>query len=424
MAFDDGQQPRERRKGGGKGGGKGGKGGGSRRSSDTPPRSWPCCFKLLCPEELVSYLMGKSGRTKQQIEEETGARFYVSQRDEHYPGTRFRILTLFHESPDGIHDALANIADRAFDAAEAERDRQGNLLADLFGKQPGEYVLCGAVPHKIASFIIGKGGEKVKSIRAQCQCHVNIDPQDHSDHQLIEITAQPEGLRAALAAIYDCVQDAVGNESLASWGNSSPTVAGAAAEPPRHGKGGGRGSSPRRRSRSPHRRSPSPRGHRWEEWPQEGGGSPEALQAALDDFPEGSADADYSIQCELPRDKVSALIGKAGSNIKEVHRLSGAKIVFEDLPHGPPEHQLMVVKGPLINVYHAHALMMRRYHETEMPPAESNFNSGDINDLQAKLQDLKSQLASVQGNGKDRGKDKGKGGKSKGKGKGKALGAR
>ncbi|CAE8712751.1 unnamed protein product, partial [Polarella glacialis] len=62
-----------------------------------------------------------------------------------------------------------------------------------------------------------------------------------------------------------------------------------------------------------------------------------------------------------------AMIGPKGEYIKFVRRLTGTKIHFDDAPmkSSGVREQTLHIRGPLLSVYRAHVVMMKRYHDDE-----------------------------------------------------------
>jgi len=88
------------------------------------------------------------------------------------------------------------------------------------------------------------------------------------------------------------------------------------------------------------------------------------LASALSGMQPGAVDYEYEVTCELPPQKVSAMIGPGGQIVRNVRQTTGTHIHFDEVPHGARE-QTMRIKGPLLGVYRAHVMMMQRYHEHE-----------------------------------------------------------
>lgn len=286
-----------------------GKGSGKRWAD---PRDLPHAFKVLCPEELVSSLMGHGGRVKDQLQEETGARLVVSQRDEYFPGTHFRILTIFHEGSEGVFSALARIVDRVVECADRERTlAPTGGEADFLGKDPNSFVFRVAVSPKMAGSIIGSRGAKVKQIREEAKAVISINSDIQLDHQQLKVMATPDGITTALRRINECVQEESGRDTSAfqQWAFATFPRGGDAGPPPHW-------------EREPERERERERSPRRQQRPPEGDPNKENIDGALGiidracmEFPPGTLDEEFVITCEMPKDKVSAMIGKHGVHI-------------------------------------------------------------------------------------------------------------
>ncbi|CAK9026081.1 unnamed protein product [Durusdinium trenchii] len=166
-----------------------------------------------------------------------------------------------------------------------------------------------------------------------------------------------------------------------------------------HGKGRGR-------SRSPHRglRMSAP--------------GMEALHMALDQLGK-AVDLEYEVTCELPPEKVSAMIGPGGQIVRNVRQSTSTSIHFSEVSGA--REQTMHIKGPLLGVYRAHVMMMRRYHEHEaelqFPPkgASRPGVKGESKGGYEKGYD-RSYGKGHDGKGYGKGYEKGKGGGCDGKG--------
>jgi len=167
-------------------------------------------------------------------------------------------------------------------------------------------------------------------------------------------------------------------------------------------------------------RSRSPRGKaRWDEnseWQEKKsianpGSMLQVLTATCTEFPDDTLAGHCSMYCELPSQKVTALIGKRGDHIKGVKRITGATIRFEEVQGSIDGQQTMLIQGPAMRVYKAHALMMKKYHDDEMGPAATpaETETPTVEKLQEQLEDLQRQMLLVQT----------KQASTKGKGKGK-----
>lgn len=413
-------------------------------------------FKILCPELLVSSIMGPRGAIKDHIQEETGCKLVISNRDEHYPGTRLRILVIYGDEPDRILAALDRVVDHVLDCTEKERANPTHRSieeSDFLGKESSECVLRVAIPDKTSGAIIGPRGSNVQAIRAECQAKVFIEKNHELGHQLLKLIAPADGLRSALVRINQFVQDEARSASFEEWANvrsfgrdetRDRRDDGAERETGRP-RDRDRDRSPRPRSRSRDRerdRYGMParaHGHRddreWREGPadrdrrghaeedrwQGRSGRPDvaapresalntdalvgALAATASSFGKGVFNTEYTITCDMPSAKVSVLIGTKGDHIKGVRRSTGTRIHFEEIPSNGERQQTMLIHGPLLSVYRAHTLMMRKYHDDELEFKHSRSGTG-VEGLQEQLAGIQKQLEQVQG-GKGKGHGKG-----------------
>jgi len=385
-------------------------------------------FKLLCPEPLVSSVMGSRGATKDAIQAETGSRLVVSNRDEYFPSTRFRVLVVYSDEASGVLGALDRIVNHVAECAELEQVKQDGKESDFLGKEPGEVVIRALIPVKASGAIIGPKGSNIQALRDDNQAKIFIDKNNVQGHQVIKLISGVDSLRSVLVRLNDCVQAEAHTEAFQEWaavrnfGSGHGPADGGHRGSDRHHEDRGRddhrsGRGERRRSRSRRRRSRSRggggRGH--SDRHDGGFGMPPpqqhhepllmGLARGLAAFPEGSLQLEYVITCDLPTSKVSALIGKRGEHITFVRRTTQTQVHFDEAAGGTDNPmQQMSIKGPLAQVYRAHALMMRRYHESELSapggPAPSSPPAAvaavpDVSSLQNHIADLQKQLEMV-----------------------------
>eukprot|EP00931_Biecheleriopsis_adriatica_P085839 TRINITY_DN60624_c0_g1_i1.p1 TRINITY_DN60624_c0_g1~~TRINITY_DN60624_c0_g1_i1.p1 ORF type:complete len:429 (-),score=86.35 TRINITY_DN60624_c0_g1_i1:43-1329(-) len=408
-------------------------------------------FKLLAPDELIARILGSKGARKQQIESETGTRIFISGRDEFFPNTRFRIIIIYSDAPDGALGAIDRLLQDIEVCASKEALPPSGSEGEFLGLERGQFVLRAAVSRNMGSAIIGTKGSHVKAIREECGAKVAIDASVVAGHQLVKLIAEPNGLRAAVARINRCVQDEVGKESYDEWYamktfSNAGSGAASAAQPPQGGKGASdrareRERSPRRappRERSPPRRAPPPVVLQPEDDTEVDPSLLQALTATAEEFPPGTLEMEHAITCELPKEKVTLLIGRKGEDIQKIRKATGTWIHFDPAEEGT-DGQMLTIKGPLLRTYRAHALLMRRYHETNQEEsadrrqgqeeegadrrhgkADDSMPASKVRDLEEQLQSLQRQLASQTqqstGGGGGGSRKGGKGDKGHGKG--------
>jgi len=73
----------------------------------------------------------------------------------------------------------------------------------------------------------------------------------------------------------------------------------------------------------------------------------------------------FSISFQLHKDKIGALMGRKGSQVKEVENVSKAHISVEK-DADPQGNRVIRIEGQLMAVYTAHMHLMKLYNDSEM----------------------------------------------------------
>jgi len=399
---------------GGDGGREGWRGGGQKRKHwGDQTGGHRHAFKVLCPEPLITSIMGPRGTTKDQIQEETGCRLLFSNRDECYPGTRYRALCIYGDEPGAITSVLERVVDRIVECGEHEQRSPQRGEGDFTGRAGGEYVLRALITGRMSGAVIGPRGSHIQSVRDDCSARVFIEKANFNGHLMMRVIAAVDGLRSALARINECVQKETDGDDFQEWAairafaddGGSPGKAKGARKG--GGKGGWRGgksgsdgggepdSGSRARRGLRDSSGEAPNGDVDADLPGVDLGTLEALSATALEFPSGTLEMEYSLACEMPSQKVPLLIGEDGEHIDGVREATGACVRFEDI-HGPEDgQQRLLIQGPLLRVYWAHALMMKRYHDLDAEAARE-AEEPTVKQLQEQVADLQKQLAQVQ----------------------------
>ncbi|KAK6622058.1 hypothetical protein RUM44_001865 [Polyplax serrata] len=155
-------------------------------------------IEILVPRAAVGVVIGKGGEMIKKIQSSTGAKLQFEQGRDDGPGDRKCILTGKPEQCEDAREKVMELIDsvqRRDDRREPgrgnrndrnERDRRGpggdfdrpGSRGDRWGggrDRPERSEITFAVPANRAGFVIGKGGEKIKQINAQCGAYCEID---------------------------------------------------------------------------------------------------------------------------------------------------------------------------------------------------------------------------------------------------------
>ncbi|CAE8665236.1 unnamed protein product, partial [Polarella glacialis] len=147
---------------------------------------------VLCPDPLVSSIMGHRGSTIHSIEDESPCKLKVSGRDQLYPGTRLRVVTIHADDSDAILRALDRILDLHLELAESERENPSQRTAvhgepDFVGKDPGEFVFRTVVPVRVGSAVIGPRGANIQALKEETGARVLIDKNHQAGSQMLRL---------------------------------------------------------------------------------------------------------------------------------------------------------------------------------------------------------------------------------------------
>lgn len=383
-------------------------------------------FKVLCPNELIARMLGKGGSRKDQLQDETGCRIIISGRDDYFPGTHFRVLVILGDAPEAMLGVIEHLIPDIVEFGKKERAPAGNVEADFAGPEAGQYIIRCIVTKQMSSAIIGPKGNNARAIREESSCKVVIDSSITAGHQQVKLIGEPRGLHIAVNLVNRYIQDQFGTPGYTEWatvksfdraGNPVHCSPGELNYSMGKGDRGDWGDWGERDDRER-----TPRGHAMPAMPAPGparraaipppssltgktdkGDVDSALLDALCEtagsFPPGTLDTEYTIACELPSDKVGLLIGKRGEDVQKIRKATGTYVHFDPAQDGI-ERQTLTIRGPMLKVYRAHALLMKRYHETHETQAEDvavpeSQDTQRVQELEEQLQQLQRQVEEV-----------------------------
>jgi heterogeneous nuclear rnp K-like protein 2 len=286
-------------------------------------------LRALVSTKEAGVIIGKGGKNVAELRELTGVKAGVSKV---VPGVHDRVLSVTG-TLDGVAKAYAIIAQTLLDnpvSAPADPARAASAVTSL-------RLL---ISHNLMGTIIGRQGLKIKYIQdvsgARMVASKEMLPQ--STERVVEVQGMVDSIRVAVWEIGKCLiedwERGVGtvlynpavrlttNTALAA---SFSNPGSALTSPVAYSYGGGAG-----RIRS-------------------GNGSVDFGQG----YGMGGYDvADYLMasnirtqQISIPGDMVGCIIGKAGSKISEIRRLSGSRISIAKVPHDETGERMFTITG-------------------------------------------------------------------------------
>lgn len=155
---------------------------------DTSGKDEIVAYRILCPDDVIGIVIGKSGKVINSIRQETRAKVKVV---DPFPGTKYRVLTVycyvkekeemdvdneFHDRAPfcAAQDALLKVHAAIVGAVAAIRDPEK--------QKDKEKVECQLlVPSSQSANIIGKAGATIKRLRSRTKTYIKIAPKDSSD---------------------------------------------------------------------------------------------------------------------------------------------------------------------------------------------------------------------------------------------------
>lgn len=389
-------------------------------------------LKVLCTDELTKCILGARGKRKDDMQAETGTRLTFSNKGDYFPDSHFRVLGLFADDPSSISSALEKILPKLVECGDQERSHPPphGHGPDLVGKEPGEYIFRLALSKKTSSGLIGSGGQNIKQIRADAGIKLFIENETVFGHQMARIIGQPDAILKGLQMVNDFVHEDAGSEAYQQWMQlinfSEVTEEGAHYEQ--------RWEAPAdtyHSSRGP----ASHGGAEWEYPPSGGDPGVDMVVEAVHSMPpdpnnggQSTASLSYMINFYLPDHRMHLVAGEQDEFFRFLFESMAAEVqvldVVTDEGNGPLRQ--LSLTGPLMNIYAAHMQLIKKVADIEREEQEAQDNEAQqahVQDLQAKMAELQSQLEQAMGPAGGSGKSKGAGeksGKSKGKGKGKS----
>lgn len=330
----------------------------------------PCgmAIKLLLSAPEASALLGPAGALIKEIGAQTLTRMHISHRDEYYPGTQLQELAI-------RGDGYETVATACLHAVAKVVEGTGKICGGDHDVEEGSARVRVIVPVASARALIGKGGENIKTLRAQTGLKVHIDEvaigEGEMAEQVVVLLGGIAGVQAALPHIIEKVSESAQQHWFSGWACTSNAghggnVVATAVVTNSKGKGGWKGGGGWDKGG---KKGGWDKGGKsgWDDWgagahhggggyEEQGGGewdqrNLEVIAGALQRMPAGANTlANRQRICfACPSALVSAVIGKGGSCVKEISGATGANITIREI-EGRQDEKSVTISGTIVGV--------------------------------------------------------------------------
>ncbi|XP_011035439.1 PREDICTED: KH domain-containing protein At4g18375-like [Populus euphratica] len=306
-------------------------------------------YRILCPDEVIGSVIGKSGKVINSIRNESRARVKVV---DPFPGAMYRVITIYcnvKEKGDADVDDDFHQADPlcpAQDALLKVHAAISNAVAALgdSDKRCGDKKECQIlVPTSQSANIIGKAGATIKKLRSKTRANIKITAKDASDpthscamdfDNFLLITGESEAVKKALFAVSAIMYKFSPKEEIpleTTVPEAPPSIIISSDVPIYQPGGFYPNADPIVSSRSvppilgaTHIPEFQGYGDMRSSWPIYSSTVP-----VVPSFGNTSR-SELIIRLLCPFDKIGRVIGKGGSTIKSIRQVSGARIEVDD----------------------------------------------------------------------------------------------
>ncbi|PFH54557.1 hypothetical protein AMATHDRAFT_121 [Amanita thiersii Skay4041] len=300
-----------------------------RDSSTPPPRSRspsPAPDRSLTLRALVStkdagVIIGKAGKNVAELRDQTGVKAGVSKV---IPGVHERVLTVT-----GPVEAVAKAYTLIITQLVTANPSSPIAVSSPSNSHTSIRLL---ISHNLMGTIIGRQGLKIKAIQDNSGARMiaSKDMLPQSTERIVDVQGSPEAIGLAIEEIGKCL--------LEDWERGLGTVlfhpgvahddrSGSRRSAPNY-SGGSYNGSRRSNGDTPRGRKSPP-------------GSPLSHSPVSSQPPSNLRTQNISI----PSDMVGCIIGRSGTKITEIRRLSGSKISIAKTPHDDTGERMFTIVG-------------------------------------------------------------------------------
>ena len=286
-------------------------------------------MKLLVPDRLAGAIIGKGGSGIVELESQTGCSLRLSASGVYFPGTSERVMVVSAQEAAAYEKVIPVLVERL--NSPSALAPSPSAFGEAAASDPSPAAIGSSVvimrlvlTNTACSFLIGKGGETIKSLCQQTGAIIRAsDRIDHppTQERIVEVKGHFD---AVVAAVKDIILDKVAAAEVSLKDMPTP-----ASDSALYYAQSGLPSSPTSLARS-----------------------------AVDQFP-------ISIKFAVPGHSVGAIIGKSGETRSRIVQITGAKVQVSDRTADLLADREISVTGPLAAVQAALTLVIKQIVEAQ-----------------------------------------------------------
>ncbi|KAK1232714.1 RNA binding protein, heterogenous nuclear RNP-K like protein [Marasmius sp. AFHP31] len=292
-----------------------------KRDSDSPQQSRSpspspkdtLTLRALVTTKDAGIIIGRAGKNVADLRDQTGVRAGVSKV---IPGVHERVLTVTG-SVESVTKAYALIIDQLVTS-----NASSPVAAAPSTSHTSIRLL---ISHNLMGTIIGRNGLKIKAIQdgSGARMIASKEMLHQSTERIVEVQGSPEAITHAVQEIGKCL--------LEDWERGAGTVLyhPGPVDDRRRSSNGASYNTSRRPNGADNKAPSSPT-------------SPSLQQASVAAQPAANL---RTQNISIPSDMVGCIIGRSGSKITEIRRLSGSKISIAKAPHDDTGERMFTIVG-------------------------------------------------------------------------------
>ncbi|KAF9194648.1 RNA binding protein, heterogenous nuclear RNP-K like protein [Haplosporangium sp. Z 767] len=291
---------------------------------EAPDTEAPLTLRALVSTKEAGVIIGKAGKNVADLRDQTGVKAGVSKVVQ---GVHDRVLTVTG-TIEGVAKAFSLIAQTLLENPITSSPPSTPVNALRPVAQTSSIRLL--ISHNLMGTIIGRQGLKIKNIQdasgARMVASKEMLPQ--STERVVEVQGSIDGIRIAIYEIGKClVEDWERGVGTVLYNPSAPRAAGASSGYTTNTATTGARSSNNYTSRT-------------------GNGS-DFTRSRPEAFGQPNNANLRTQEISIPADMVGCIIGKGGSKISEIRRLSGSRISIAKTPHDETGERMFTIVGTL-----------------------------------------------------------------------------